>query len=41
MTGAPFRSSEALGELAAAAGWTTEQVRPLGWGIEATFLVRA
>lgn len=41
MTGAPFRSSEALGDLAAAAGWSREQVLPLGWGIEATFLVRA
>lgn len=41
MTGAPFRSSEALGELAAAAGWTREQALPLGWGIEATVLVRA
>jgi len=41
MTGAPFRSATALGELAAAAGWSTEQVLPLGWGVEATFLVRA
>lgn len=40
MNGAPFRSSQALGELAAAAGWTKEQAQPLGWGIEATFLVR-
>ncbi|NJI61529.1 SIP domain-containing protein [Microbacterium oxydans] len=41
MTGAPFRSTERLGELAAAAGWTWERAEPLGWGIEATVLVRA
>ncbi|QYM63707.1 hypothetical protein [Microbacterium sp. Se5.02b] len=41
MTGAPFRSSERLGELAAAAGWTWERAEPLGWGIEATILVRS
>jgi NADPH-dependent ferric siderophore reductase len=41
MTGAPFRSSERLGELAAAAGWTWERAEPLGWGIEATVLVRS
>ena len=40
MTGAPFRTSEAIGLLAEAAGWRAESVQPLGWGVEATVLVR-
>ncbi|ALJ19779.1 siderophore-interacting protein [Microbacterium sp. No. 7] len=40
MTGAPFRTSDALAALAADAGWRREQSIPLGWGVEVTVLVR-
>lgn len=40
MTGAPFRTSDALTALAADAGWVRDEVIPLGWGVEVTVLVR-
>lgn len=40
-TGSPMRDADAIGALAAAAGWRTTAVTPLGWGVEAITLTAA